>query len=191
MIGKAIEHYIKVKGLTQAKLSEMTDISPSAINQYVKGARNPSPKNLELISNALEVPISRLNETAESFRIDSEKQKTDENIRDERMLQRRLDFIYGQNDIVLELSKYVLIGVKTRTHDLVHEINERKSRPARRIMSPRDKVASPIEAITEKVLREVLTENLDEIAYRIQEEMKRTELTIDEIIENIRNQNEY
>lgn len=188
MIGKAIQHYLKVRRMTQTSLSEQTGISPSSITQYIKGKRNPSEENLHSIANVLGIPVKDIKEQAASFEKDASSLNESHYVADEHRLRRRMELIYGYNDVVIELTKYVLLTTKTRVHDVLHEVNNVN----RKVGIPRDRrLSSPIEAISEKVIREFLNENLDEIAFRIEEEMRRTEITVSDIIENIRKEQEY
>lgn len=190
MIGKAIAHYLKVRKMTQASLSEQTGISPSSITQYIKGKRNPTEEGLQTIANVLGIPVKDMKELAYSFEKEEGNSVNDMQepyIVDEHRLKRRMELIYGHNDVVIELTKYILLTTRTRVHDVIYEINNVN----RRVGIPRDRRPSLIEAISEKVIREFLNESLEEIAYRIQEEMKYTEITINDIVENLRKEQEY
>lgn len=51
------------KGVSLIKLSELTGISKSALDNYENGKRYPTIKQLELIARALETNISKLYES--------------------------------------------------------------------------------------------------------------------------------
>lgn len=48
------------KGLTQAKLSEIADLSPSIIGDIETGRRNPTLTTIEKIALALDTPVHQL-----------------------------------------------------------------------------------------------------------------------------------
>ncbi|HKC68311.1 MAG TPA: helix-turn-helix transcriptional regulator [Bacteroidia bacterium] len=55
-IGTAIKKIRTGKSLTQGDLSKMTIISQTSISQIEQGIKRPSPKNLQKICKALQVP---------------------------------------------------------------------------------------------------------------------------------------
>jgi len=57
-IGSTLKSCRKLRKLTQAALSDKTDLSESYISLIEKGKREPSISNLELIANALDIPLS-------------------------------------------------------------------------------------------------------------------------------------
>lgn len=57
-IGPAIKVIRKQIGLTQAQLSEATDISQTSLSKIESGDSTPSKKNLAKIAAALDVPTS-------------------------------------------------------------------------------------------------------------------------------------
>lgn len=174
LIGKSITHFREKLGLSKTDLAEKTGISPSSITQYENGNRNPSEENLVQIANALGISVNLLLEMAENIANQGP-------VIDEYRLRRKLDIIHSNNDLVFELSEYVLLAIRAQVHDLLFEMNEN----GRRVVVRRQQ--SPVQAIVERVMREFLNDNLEEIAHRVQEEMKRTETTVDEVLENIRN----
>lgn len=48
------------KGLSQAKLSELADLSPSIIGDIEVGRRNPTLTTIEKIALALDIPVQQL-----------------------------------------------------------------------------------------------------------------------------------
>lgn len=59
-LGKTIKLCRKKRGLTQAQLAELSDISVSHICLMEKDKREPTLSKLELISKALDIPLSVL-----------------------------------------------------------------------------------------------------------------------------------
>jgi len=57
LFSKRFNRAIKSKNITQKELAKLTNLSPAAINQYVKGIYQPNRENLKKIANALEVDI--------------------------------------------------------------------------------------------------------------------------------------
>ena len=55
------------KNISQVELARMTNISKSGISQYRSGKVIPSMKYIEVIANALEVPIARFSSTREEL----------------------------------------------------------------------------------------------------------------------------
>ncbi len=60
-LGYAIKLVRKELDLTQTELSEMADISQTALSQIEKGSKRPSQKTIEKICRAMQVPESLLN----------------------------------------------------------------------------------------------------------------------------------
>lgn len=56
-IGEKIKYYRKMQGLTQETLGKLSGIIPETIKKYERGDRNPKPKQLLKIANALGVSI--------------------------------------------------------------------------------------------------------------------------------------
>lgn len=54
LIGEKIKKYRKEKGLTQKKLSELSNINEVQIRQYELGKANPKIETIEKIAKALE-----------------------------------------------------------------------------------------------------------------------------------------
>ena len=59
-LGKRIAFYRKQKGLTQAYLSDLTEMEESAVRRIELGKTNPTFKTLLRISRGLEVPLKEL-----------------------------------------------------------------------------------------------------------------------------------
>ena len=55
-----LKHYRTLAGLTQEKLSELTDISSDYLSEIERGKRTPSFKRIELIANALKIETYKL-----------------------------------------------------------------------------------------------------------------------------------
>ncbi len=54
-IGENLKRVLKLKGLTQKQLSEMTGLSTSAVSDYVKGKSLMNPGTVQMIADALKV----------------------------------------------------------------------------------------------------------------------------------------
>ncbi len=59
-IGQRIRFFRNQRGITQSKLSEITQIEQTVISRYENGIIIPPITKLKRISQALEVPISEL-----------------------------------------------------------------------------------------------------------------------------------
>lgn len=59
-LGEAIKICRKLRGLTQSKLAEMSDVSVSHLCLIEKNKRDPSMATVESISKALNTPLSVL-----------------------------------------------------------------------------------------------------------------------------------
>lgn len=55
-----VKYYRTLAGLTQEKLSELTDISSDYLSEIERGKRTPSFKRIELIANALNIETYKL-----------------------------------------------------------------------------------------------------------------------------------
>lgn len=60
LIGEKIKKYRKEKGLTQKKLSELSNINEVQIRQYELGKANPKIETIEKIAKALETTTDEL-----------------------------------------------------------------------------------------------------------------------------------
>ena len=60
ILGQRIRNYRTAKGLSQEKLSELAGCHPTYIGQLERGEKNVSVENIEKLSIALNVPLSRL-----------------------------------------------------------------------------------------------------------------------------------
>ena len=56
-IGENLKRIRKAKGLTQDKLSELTNISITSIQRYESGKRQPTVESVNKIAAALEVSV--------------------------------------------------------------------------------------------------------------------------------------
>lgn len=60
LVGKNVKYYRKNAGLTQLKLSIITEISKDYISEIERGKTLPSLKRLEIIANALNIEPYKL-----------------------------------------------------------------------------------------------------------------------------------
>jgi len=60
MFHKNLKSVLEEKDISQVELARMTNLTKSGISQYVSGKIIPSQKHIEVIADALEVPLSRL-----------------------------------------------------------------------------------------------------------------------------------
>lgn len=60
LLGSQIARIRKERDITQAKLAEMIDVTIETISRLERGVSIPSLKTLEIISNALNVPLKEL-----------------------------------------------------------------------------------------------------------------------------------
>ena len=58
-IGKKVQEYKKLRGMSSRTLSKLADISPSMLSQIEKAQANPSINTLKSIAEALDVPLYR------------------------------------------------------------------------------------------------------------------------------------
>lgn len=65
MLGKNIQRFRQLKGLTQMQLANKSDCTDGLICQIEKGQTEPSLKRLRKIAEALEVPATKLLEDEE------------------------------------------------------------------------------------------------------------------------------
>jgi transcriptional regulator with XRE-family HTH domain len=178
-LGRAITYFRDAKNMTQTDLARKTGIAQPNISAYEAGRRTPSEDNLTLIAEALDVTIEDIKSRADRFR-----QNTIERVPDE-LYRRRVESLYRVNDVVIELTNDVFLGIKVRAHDIPYEISQQMIGRKRYGMLERN--PSSIEAVVERVIRAMLHDHEQEIIDRLQDELMRTNFTIEEIIENIRN----
>ncbi|MDQ1144085.1 transcriptional regulator with XRE-family HTH domain [Bacillus sp. SORGH_AS 510] len=55
-IGKKVEKYRRVKGLSSRELAKIAEITPSMLSQIERGLANPSIQTLKVLAKALDVP---------------------------------------------------------------------------------------------------------------------------------------
>lgn len=60
LIGQRIRNYRTQQGLSQEKLAELSGCHPTYIGQVERGEKNATIESIEKISNALDVPLSKL-----------------------------------------------------------------------------------------------------------------------------------
>jgi len=63
------------KGITIAQLCEMSSISQSLFNKWLKGQSTPNLKSLENVCNALEIPLSFVLSSGSKFEISPDERK--------------------------------------------------------------------------------------------------------------------
>ncbi|MFN3782495.1 MAG: helix-turn-helix domain-containing protein [Spirosomataceae bacterium] len=59
------------RGLTQEQLAKLCGLHKNYIGMVERGERNPSLKNIEVIANAFDIPISKLMEFSEYQKVSS------------------------------------------------------------------------------------------------------------------------
>lgn len=67
IIGERIKHFRKEKGLSQEKLSELSDLHPTYIGQLERGEKNASIESIFKICVGLGVPVSRFLEKVDEY----------------------------------------------------------------------------------------------------------------------------
>lgn len=67
ILGQRIRFYRKQRKLSQEKLSELSDLHPTYIGQIERGEKNPSIESVYKISQALQIPISKLLEKLDEY----------------------------------------------------------------------------------------------------------------------------
>ena len=65
ILGQRIRNYRTAKGLSQEKLAELSKCHPTYIGQIERGEKNATIENIEKISTALNVSLSKLFEKLE------------------------------------------------------------------------------------------------------------------------------
>lgn len=161
-IGKSIKFYRKLKNLTSTELGERAGLTQSAISQIENGHRNPTPKTLRSIAHGLGVSAEDILKKAETFKTIPEMDPL-EISKKEKMFQRRAD-------ITIKISDYLLVGIDIRALDLYSNSIAGKH------------PGSVLEAIFEKVLVELISNNRDELEQRLLEELQYTETIIEDIL---------
>lgn len=182
IIGKGITYYRKRKGLTMSQLAEIAGLSQPTISLYEKGDRTPSDDNLIKIAEALSVPVSRIKEMAESIYIE-ENQKSRVNNNDEKRkseIERSIHSLTERNDFLMQLSDSIVLTMNFQIRDLSAE------REHRRIAFHRRRSDSPYSALLEKVMVEFLQDNQFELSNRISKELEKTNIKIEDIARNLR-----
>ena len=61
-LGQRIKQARLEKGFTQKELSEKLGLSETYVSQYERDMRNPKPESLKRIADALDIPVSALDE---------------------------------------------------------------------------------------------------------------------------------
>jgi transcriptional regulator with XRE-family HTH domain len=178
-LGKAITYFRDAKRMTQTDLARKTGIAQPNISAYEAGRRTPTEENLSTIAEALGVTVENIKSRADRFR-----QNAIEGVPDD-LYRKRVESLYRVNDLVIELTNGVFLGMKVRAHDIPYEISQQMIGRKRYGMLERN--PSSIEAVVERVIRDMLHDHEQELIERLQDELLRTNLTIEEIIENIRN----
>lgn len=194
-IGKAILYFRDRANLTMTQLSEKSGVSQSAISQYENDKKVPSEETLSKLASALNVPVFEILNKADDETLDksyyeesriqegaSRLQYPSEGL--EYQIRRIKDRIYRNNDAVIELSSNVSLGIRARIYDIESELLNGiyKKRPSKFI--PTD---HPLQAIVGNVIEQVLYENREEIAYRVERELERINFNVKDLIETLRN----
>ena len=60
LLGSRIKRLRKIRGITQEKLAEYCDVSPSCISRWETGSLYPRRNNLALLAKALQVDVQSL-----------------------------------------------------------------------------------------------------------------------------------
>ncbi|MDQ0154968.1 helix-turn-helix domain-containing protein [Robertmurraya andreesenii] len=187
-IGKAIAHYREQKEWSTVQLAEKSGLSQGSISLYENGKRNPSEEAIEKIANALGVSVKILLERAESFHIQDARLVKDvsgryleqeKNPAYDRM--RKIERLYHINDLVFELNPDVFITLNAKVYDLLGETEY-----GRRGLHLRREKTSLITQLVEKSFSEFLDDHRDEIAYRIEENLKKMEVNAYQLIDEMR-----
>lgn len=98
--GKRVRFIRKERGLTQEKLSEMTDMDPQHFCKMENGSHFPSPKNLVKIAAALNVNIQDL------FDFDSQNEILDKiTVKIKTLEEKELAFLLNTIDSLIMLRK--------------------------------------------------------------------------------------
>jgi transcriptional regulator with XRE-family HTH domain len=183
-IGKAIAYFIDYKKTTAGQLAEVIGLSPSALSQWINGKRNPNEDNLMKIARALDIPLKAIIERAEIEELEEKRQQGLPRDRNHDRLyaqqMRRRDFAYRNNDIVIEFTPELLLGIRARFYDINHEYTKN-----------RDRLPSSVEVIFENVMRDFLRYHTDEIRDRLYHELQYAQKGIDDIISELDNPDKY
>lgn len=59
-ISDKLSFQIKLRGITQKKLAQLSDLTEATVSGYIKGTRLPNSANLRKLANALDIPVSDL-----------------------------------------------------------------------------------------------------------------------------------
>lgn len=176
-IGKAITFFREKNGWTMTQLAEKSDVTQSAISQYENGKKNPMPETLEKLASAFGITYNELIDKAKSYPEDvvHEHQATysvQKNLSDVRLIERN-------HDAVIDLSPNVLLGIRFRLYEF--KDGELAYHHRHRFNGP----TSPLDSVISKVFAEFVEFHSDEISYRISEELRDLETSIEEIIRNL------
>lgn len=192
-IGKAIAYYREQKEWSTVQLAEESGLSQGSISLYENGKRNPSDDALERICSALGITLKTLKERAEHLAVQSynkvsESRKESYGVRNSINKARHIERIYRFNDFVFELNEDILISIKTNVHDVAN-LAEYSGRGAVRglksgAMSHDRK--SLIAHLTEKVFNEFIASNLDEISYRIEDELHHLNIDAYQLVDELK-----
>lgn len=177
-IGKAIAYYREKLGLTGTQLADKSGVTQGAISQYENGKKNPTQETIEKLASALGVTPEELHRKAQAYPdVDTVcESRTGYNTRSSDM-----HFIRRNNHALVKLSPSVLLGARFRVYELTDE-SEIKPRPRIGGVLP----SSPLESVISKVFAEFIEFHSDEISYRISEELRNLETSVEEIVRNLR-----
>lgn len=185
-IGKAIAYYRNEKDWSTIQLANEADLSQGSISLYENNKRNPSEIAIEKISKALGISVKDLIVKAEEYALDDSipPAQSDREVPDDFEYERRrqIDRIYRFNDFVFDLSPEVLISFNTRVYDTstMDEFRNRRRKDR----------TSVIAHLTEKVLHDFLNDHKDELSFRFEDELKRLNMGVIDLIELLRGKDE-
>lgn len=187
-IGKAIAFFREARKMTQTDLAGATGIRQPNISAYESGRRSPSDENLHAIAKALDVSTNQIKERAESYRTSETPEYKQMPLfpeYDTELYKSRVASIYRFNDIVVELTNDILLGINIRIHDIPFEIGENLIQNRYRIKSSRQRTPSMVESAINQVIKDMLRDHRHEIVDRLKNELHRANYTIEEVIEKM------
>jgi transcriptional regulator with XRE-family HTH domain len=187
-IGKAIAFFRESRKMTQTDLAGVTGIRQPNISAYEGGRRSPSDENLHAIAKALDVSINQIKERAESYRTSETPEYKQMPLfpeYDTELYKSRVASIYRFNDIVIELTNDILLGINIRIHDIPFEITEKMSKSRYGIKPSHQRTPSMVDAAIDKVIRDMLRDHKHEIVDRLKNELHRANYTIEEVIDKM------
>jgi transcriptional regulator with XRE-family HTH domain len=189
-IGKAIAYYREQKGWTTTQLANETGLSQGSISLYENGKRNPSDEAIDKIVSSLGIDLDILVTRAKIFsneKADKVKEANpyvySEEIHRERI--RRKHNINRFSDLVFELNPDVIVSINATVHDLIENVSYNNRRPVP--PSVRRNSSNLLAHLVEKVFKDFLNDNKDEIAYRMESELEKININAYQLIDELRN----